>query len=100
MKFIKNIDYILENDPASGRGGLKFLARLKVFIIYPSVHALIGHSISHALNNVGLKFLARLNSQIFRFHWHRNSPRCYYWPQYHDRSWYGRCNRRNCRGWK
>lgn len=67
MKFIKNIDYILENDPASGRGGLKFLAILKVFIIYPSVHALIGHSISHALNNVGLKFLARLNSQIFRF---------------------------------
>ncbi len=67
MKFIKNIDYILENDPASGRGGSKFLARLKVFIIYPSVHALIGHSISHALNNVGLKFIARLTSQIFRF---------------------------------
>ena len=38
-----------------------------VFIIYPSVHALIGHSISHALSNMGLKFLARLVSQIFRF---------------------------------
>lgn len=67
MKFVKNIDYILENDPASVRGGLKFLARLKVFILYPSVHALIGHSISHFLNNIGLKFIARFVSQLFRF---------------------------------
>ena len=67
MKFIKNIDYIIANDPASSRGKIKFLNRLMVFIIYPSVHALIGHSISHALSNMGLKFLARLVSQIFRF---------------------------------
>ncbi|MBC2576708.1 serine O-acetyltransferase [Peptostreptococcus canis] len=67
MKLIKNIDYIIANDPASSRGNLKFLNRLKVFIIYPSVHALIGHSISHFLSNIGLKFLARLISQIFRF---------------------------------
>lgn len=67
MKFIKNIDYIIANDPASSRGNIKFLNRLMVFIIYPSVHALIGHSISHALSNMGLKFLARLVSQIFRF---------------------------------
>lgn len=67
MNFIKNIDYIIENDPASSRGNSKFLNRLKVFIIYPSVHALIGHSISHFLSNMGLKFLARLVSQIFRF---------------------------------
>ncbi len=67
MKFIKNIDYIIANDPASSRGNIKFLNRLKVFIIYPSVHALIGHSISHALSNIGLKFLARLVSQLFRF---------------------------------
>ncbi|KGF13889.1 serine acetyltransferase [Peptostreptococcus sp. MV1] len=67
MKFIKNIDYIIANDPASSRGNIKFLNRLKVFIIYPSVHALIGHSISHALSNIGLTFLARLVSQLFRF---------------------------------
>ena len=67
MKFIKNIDYIIANDPASSRRKIKFLNRLMVFIIYPSVHALIGHSISHALSNMGLKFLARLVSQIFRF---------------------------------
>lgn len=67
MKFIKNIDYIIANDPASSRGNIKFLNRLKVFVIYPSVHALIGHSISHALSNIGLKFLARLVSQLFRF---------------------------------
>ncbi len=67
MKLIKNIDYIIENDPASSRGNSKFFNRLKVFIIYPSVHALLGHSIAHAMSNVGLKFLARLTSQIFRF---------------------------------
>lgn len=67
MKMIKNIDFILENDPAAGGGKIKFFNRLKVFIIYPSVHALIGHSVSHALSNMGLKFLARLNSQIMRF---------------------------------
>lgn len=67
MKMIKNIDFILENDPAAGGGKFKFLNRLKVFIIYPSVHALIGHTVSRALSNMGLKFLARLNSQIVRF---------------------------------
>ncbi|WP_101773613.1 serine O-acetyltransferase EpsC [Peptostreptococcus faecalis] len=67
MKMIKNIDYIIANDPASSRGKSKLLNRIKVFIIYPSVHALIGHSIAHALNNIGLHFIARLISQIFRF---------------------------------
>lgn len=67
MKFIKNIDFVIENDPAASRGKSKLLNRLKVFIIYPSVHALIGHSISHFLHTHKLVFLARLNSQIMRF---------------------------------
>lgn len=67
MKLIKNIDYIIENDPAANMSSSKFLNRLKVLIIYPSVHALLGHSISHFLHTKGLKFLARLNSQIVRF---------------------------------
>lgn len=67
MKFLDNIDFIIENDPAASGGKKTFLNRLKVFIIYPSVHALIGHSISHFLHVRGLKFLARLNSQIMRF---------------------------------
>ena len=67
MKFIKNIDYIIANDPAASRGKCKFLNRLKVFIIYPSVHALIAHTISHALHTRHMVFLARLISQISRF---------------------------------
>lgn len=67
MKFLDNIDFIIENDPAASGGKKTFLNRLKVFIIYPSVHALIGHSVSHFLHVRGLKFLARLNSQIMRF---------------------------------
>ena len=52
MKFIKNIDYIIANDPASSRGKIKFLNRLMVFIIYPSVHALIGHRVMPFLKNL------------------------------------------------
>lgn len=67
MKLIKNIDFIIEKDPASAMGSSKFFNRLKVFIIYPSVHALLAHSLTHFLNNIGLKFLARFISQISRF---------------------------------
>lgn len=66
MKFIDNIDFIIENDPAASGGKKNFINRLKVFIIYPSVHALIGHTVSHFLHQRGFKFLARLNSQIMR----------------------------------
>lgn len=67
MKLIKNIDYILENDAAANFGKIKFFNRLKVFILYPSVHALLTHSITHALHKLGFVFLARLISQISRF---------------------------------
>ena len=67
MKLIKNIDFILENDAAVMGDGIKFFSRLKVFIIYPCVHALIGHSISHPLHKAGFKFIARFISQVFRF---------------------------------
>lgn len=67
MKLIKNIDYILENDPAANFGKNLFLNRLKVFIIYPSVQALLAHSLTHFLHNKGFVFLARFISQISRF---------------------------------
>lgn len=67
MKLIKNIDFIIEKDPASAMGSSRFFNRLKVFIIYPSVHALLAHSLTHFLNERGFKFLARFISQISRF---------------------------------
>ena len=67
MKMIKNIDFIIENDPATTEGRFKNLNRLKVFFLYPCVHALLGHSISHFLYKIGLKFLARFISIIYRF---------------------------------
>lgn len=67
MRFIENIDFAMENDPAVGVGKCKFINRLKVFILYPSIHALIGHTISHFLYTHGLRFLGRLNSQFMRF---------------------------------
>ena len=67
MKLIKNIDYILENDAAANFGKIRFFNRLKVFVLYPSVHALLIHSITHPLHKLGLVFIARLISQIGRF---------------------------------
>lgn len=41
-------------------------SRLEIFLLYPGVHALIFHRVSHWLWNHHLHFLGRLNSQIAR----------------------------------
>jgi len=42
-------------------------SRLEIFLLYPGVHAIIFHRISHWLWTHNLRFLARLNSQLARF---------------------------------
>ena len=59
-KIKKDIEYILENDPAAR-------TKLEVFLLYPSIHARLAHMISHFLYKKNLLFLARLISQIARF---------------------------------
>lgn len=46
-------------DPASR-------SRLEIFLLYPGVHAILFHRVSHWLWKHELRFLARLNSQIAR----------------------------------
>jgi serine O-acetyltransferase len=41
-------------------------SRLEIFLLYPGVHAIIFHRVSHWLWRHHLRFLARLNSQIGR----------------------------------
>lgn len=41
-------------------------SRLEIFLLYPGVHALIFHRVSHWLWRHHLRFLARLNSQLAR----------------------------------
>lgn len=41
-------------------------SRLEIFLLYPGVHALIFHRVSHWLWTHHLRFLGRLNSQIAR----------------------------------
>jgi serine O-acetyltransferase len=41
-------------------------SRLEIFLLYPGVHAMIFHRVSHWLWKHHLRFLARLNSQIAR----------------------------------
>lgn len=59
-KIKKDIEYIMENDPAAR-------TKLEVFSLYPSIHARLAHMISHFLYKKNLLFLARLISQIARF---------------------------------
>lgn len=59
-KIEKDIEYIMENDPAAR-------TKLEVFLLYPSIHARLAHMISHFLYKKNLLFLARLISQIARF---------------------------------
>ena len=59
-KIKKDIEYIMENDPAAR-------TKLEVFLLYPSIHARLAHMISHLLYKKNLLFLARLISQIARF---------------------------------
>ena len=56
-KIKKDIEYIMENDPAAR-------TKLEVFLLYPSIHARLAHMISHFLYKKNLLFLARLISQI------------------------------------
>lgn len=58
-KIKKDIEYIMEKDPAAR-------SKLEVFLLYPSIHARIAHMISHFLYNKKLFFLARLISQLAR----------------------------------
>lgn len=59
-KIKKDIEYIMENDPAAR-------SKLEVFLLYPSIHARIAHMFSHFLYKKKLFFLARLISQLARF---------------------------------
>ena len=59
-KIKKDIEYIMENDPAAR-------TKLEVFLLYPSIHARLANMISHFLYKKNLLFLARLISQIARF---------------------------------
>ena len=59
-KIKKDIEYIMENDPAAR-------TKLEVILLYPSIHARLAHMISHFLYKKNLLFLARLISQIARF---------------------------------
>ena len=51
---------IKENDPASPN-------RFFILLLYPGVHAIIGHRVAHFLHRIKLKFLARLVSNLTRF---------------------------------
>lgn len=59
-KIRKDIEYIMENDPAAR-------TKLEVFLLYPSIHARLAHMFSHFLYKKKLFFLARLISQLARF---------------------------------
>lgn len=56
----KDIEYIINNDPAAR-------SKLEVFLLYPSIHALIMYRISHFLYRKEYFFSARLISQLSRF---------------------------------
>lgn len=61
---LKNLKYdlnrVMENDPAAR-------SRVEVFLLYPTIHALIAYRIAHLLYTKRLFFLARLISQVSRF---------------------------------
>ena len=56
----KDIEYIIDKDPAAR-------SKLEVFLLYPSIHALIMYRISHFLYRKECFFLARFISQLSRF---------------------------------
>ena len=55
----KTIEFIMKNDPACK-------SKLEVIALYPGMHAVIGHKISHTLYNKNMFFMARMISQISR----------------------------------
>ena len=56
----ETINFIMKNDPAPK-------SKLEVLLLYPGLHAVIGHKISNYLYKKDLFFSARLVSQIFKF---------------------------------
>lgn len=60
----KNLKYdlnkVMENDPAAR-------SKIEVFLLYPTIHALIAYRIAHYFYTKKLFFLSRLISQISRF---------------------------------
>lgn len=59
-KINKDIEYIMENDPAAR-------TKIEVFLLYPSVHALLGYRVAHFFYKKNSFFIARLISQLARF---------------------------------
>ena len=59
-KINEDIKYIIENDPAAR-------SKIEVFLLYPSVHALISHRIAHCFYKYKMFFIARFISQLNRF---------------------------------
>lgn len=55
-----DLDRIIDNDPAARN-------RLEVFLLYPSVHAILWHRIAHPFYNAKMFFISRLISQLGRF---------------------------------
>lgn len=55
-----DLNKVMENDPAAR-------SKIEVFLLYPTINALIAYRISHYLYINKLFFLARLISQISRF---------------------------------
>ena len=56
----ETINIVKENDPAARTS-------LEVLLTYPGVKALAAHRLSHWMWNHGLKLLARMHSQFWRF---------------------------------
>ena len=60
-KIKKDLEYILENDPAAR-------SKLEVFLLYPSVHARIAHIFSHFLYNKKWDKSTNVTGQCPAFH--------------------------------
>ncbi len=60
MSLFYDIRSILDRDPAARNG-------LEVFLLYPGLHAVLWHRVSHFFYKIKLKFIARMVSQLARF---------------------------------
>lgn len=58
-RLMETLEAYKQRDPAAR-------SKLEIFLLYPGVHALIGHRIAHFFYRHRLRFLARLVSQITR----------------------------------
>lgn len=86
-----DLNKVMENDPAAR-------SKIEVFLLYPTIHALIAYRISHYLYINKLFFLARLISQISRFFTGIEiHPGAKIGKRFSYRPWHGGCNRRNIR---